>query len=102
MFCNKETVSCWRTLGTIGRSTLVCYMRKASHDSHPSVIFGLCLWAFLSSSARGQQACPTPPALNAWSFSADGKRLFVLTANQNAYIFDAEALGKGEPKESSK
>jgi WD40 repeat protein len=33
-----------------------------------------------------------PYHISAWSFSADGKRLFVLTANQVAYVFDSQAL----------
>jgi WD40 repeat protein len=35
-----------------------------------------------------------PYRISAWSFSADGKRLFVLTANQVAYVFDSQALDK--------
>ncbi len=38
-----------------------------------------------------------PYPITAWSFSADGKRLFVLTANQVAYIFDSEMLDKAAP-----
>lgn len=38
-----------------------------------------------------------PYHISAWSFSADGKRLFILTANQIAYIFDSQSLDKGEP-----
>jgi WD40 repeat protein len=34
--------------------------------------------------------------ISAWAFSADGKRLFILTANQTAYIFDTQALDKVE------
>ena len=37
-----------------------------------------------------------PYGISAWSFSADGKRLFILTANQNAYIFDTQSLDKEE------
>jgi WD40 repeat protein len=37
-----------------------------------------------------------PYRISAWSFSADGKRLFVLTANQIAYIFDSHSLDKAE------
>jgi WD40 repeat protein len=37
-----------------------------------------------------------PYRISAWSFSADGKRLFVLTANQVAYVFDSQALDKAE------
>ncbi len=37
-----------------------------------------------------------PYRISAWSFSADGKRLFVLTANQVAYVFDSQALDKRE------
>jgi hypothetical protein len=37
-----------------------------------------------------------PYHIAAWSFSADGKRLFILTANQMAYIFDSQALGRAE------
>jgi hypothetical protein len=37
-----------------------------------------------------------PYHISAWSFSADGKRLFILTANQIAYIFDSQLLDKGE------
>jgi tricorn protease-like protein len=37
-----------------------------------------------------------PYGISAWSFSADGKRLFVLTANQMAYIFDGQSLDKAE------
>jgi len=37
-----------------------------------------------------------PYRISAWSFSGDGKRLFVLTANQIAYIFDSQALDKEE------
>jgi len=37
-----------------------------------------------------------PYHIAAWSFSADGKRLFLLTANQMAYIFDSQALGRAE------
>jgi len=35
-----------------------------------------------------------PYRISAWSFSADGKLLFVLTANQVAYVFDSQALDK--------
>jgi len=38
-----------------------------------------------------------PYHISAWSFSADGRRLFILTANQIAYIFDSESLDKLEP-----
>ena len=34
--------------------------------------------------------------ISAWSFSADGKHLFILTANQIAYIFDSQLLDKAE------
>lgn len=37
-----------------------------------------------------------PYRISAWAFSADGKRLFVLTANQIAYTFDTQTLEKGE------
>jgi WD40 repeat protein len=37
-----------------------------------------------------------PYRVSAWSFSSDGKRLFVLTANQVAYVFDSQALDKTE------
>ncbi len=37
-----------------------------------------------------------PYCISAWSCSADGKRLFVLTANQLAYIFDCRSLDKAE------
>jgi WD40 repeat protein len=37
-----------------------------------------------------------PYRISAWSFSADGKRLFVLTANQASYVFDSQALDKAE------
>jgi WD40 repeat protein len=37
-----------------------------------------------------------PYHISAWSFSADGKRLFVLTANQIAHIFDSQSLDKPE------
>lgn len=46
----------------------------------------------------GKRALLTfPYPITAWSFSADGKRLFVLTANQVAYIFDSEMLDKAVP-----
>ncbi len=38
-----------------------------------------------------------PYHISAWSFSADGKRLLVLTANQMVYTFDSESLDKAEP-----
>ncbi len=38
-----------------------------------------------------------PYHISAWAFSADGKRLFILTANQIAYIFDSQSLDKVEP-----
>lgn len=34
--------------------------------------------------------------ISAWAFSGDGKRLFILAANQIAYIFDTQALDKAE------
>jgi hypothetical protein len=37
-----------------------------------------------------------PYNISTWSFSADGRRLFVLTANQMAYIFDCQSLDKAE------
>lgn len=37
-----------------------------------------------------------PYHIAAWSFSADGQRVFILTANQMAYIFDSQALGRAE------
>jgi hypothetical protein len=37
-----------------------------------------------------------PYHISAWAFSADGKRLLVLTANQIAYTFDTQALDKAE------
>jgi WD40 repeat protein len=37
-----------------------------------------------------------PYHISAWAFSADGKRLMVLTANQIAYIFDSQSLDKSE------
>jgi Peptidase family M48 len=37
-----------------------------------------------------------PYHISAWEFSADGKRLFVLTANQIAYFFDTQALDKAD------
>lgn len=37
-----------------------------------------------------------PYRISAWSFSADGKRLFVLSANQMIYIFDSQLLDKAE------
>ena len=33
-----------------------------------------------------------PYHISAWAFSADGKRLLILTANQIAYIFDSQTL----------
>jgi WD40 repeat protein len=39
-----------------------------------------------------------PYNISAWSFSADGRRLFVLTANQMAYIFDCQSLDKAESR----
>jgi WD40 repeat protein len=38
-----------------------------------------------------------PHPISAWSFSADGKRLLVLTANQTVYVFDTKALDKVGP-----
>ena len=38
-----------------------------------------------------------PYHISAWAFSSDGKRLFILTANQIAYIFDSQLLDKAEP-----
>jgi hypothetical protein len=35
-----------------------------------------------------------PYPISAWSFSADGKRLFVLTTNQIVYTFDSQSLDK--------
>lgn len=35
-----------------------------------------------------------PYHISGWAFSADGKRLLILTANQIAYIFDSQALDK--------
>lgn len=35
------------------------------------------------------------------SFSSDGKRLLVLTANQTAYVFDTAVLAQGEAKETT-
>jgi hypothetical protein len=37
-----------------------------------------------------------PYHISAWQFSADGKRLFILTANQIAYFFDTQALDKAD------
>jgi WD40 repeat protein len=37
-----------------------------------------------------------PYHISAWSFSADGKRFFVLTANQVAYVFDSQVLDKAD------
>jgi len=34
--------------------------------------------------------------ISAWAFSGDGKRLFILAANQIAYTFDTQALNKAE------
>jgi WD40 repeat protein len=36
-----------------------------------------------------------PYRISAWSFSADGKKLFVLTGNQMVYLFDSGELAKG-------
>ncbi len=37
-----------------------------------------------------------PYAVSAWSFSSDGNRLLVLTANQMAYIFDSHIIMRAE------
>jgi WD40 repeat protein len=42
-----------------------------------------------------------PSRISLQQFSADGKRLFVLTANQTAYIFDTAALSRSETDSSS-
>src|SRR5271156_3215790 len=42
-----------------------------------------------------------PSRISLQRFSADGKRLFVLTANQTAYIFDTAALSRSETDTSS-
>lgn len=38
-----------------------------------------------------------PYHISAWQFSADGKRLLVVTANQMVYTLDAESLDKTDP-----
>jgi WD40 repeat protein len=44
-----------------------------------------------------------PYPISAWSFSEDGKRLFLLTGDQMVYVFDAAELGKAEePKQEAK
>jgi WD40 repeat protein len=35
--------------------------------------------------------------ISTWTFSADGQRLLILSANQIAYIFDTQVLAKSQP-----
>jgi len=50
------------------------------------------IYSLPSLEKRAQLDFPSPISLQ--RFSADGKRLFVLTSNQTAFIFDTAALGR--------
>ncbi|HKV04240.1 MAG TPA: M48 family metalloprotease [Candidatus Acidoferrales bacterium] len=52
------------------------------------------LYAVPSFEKRGQLVFASPLAI--WSFSGDGKRLFVLTEDQTAYTFDASRINLGD------
>jgi len=53
------------------------------------------IYSLPSLEKRNQLVFSSPIALEA--FSEDGKRFFVLTANQTAYTFDTAALARGTP-----